>query len=191
MKAIKKVIFKAQNTGDSVKVNTSCVMKSLVLNDFRLQFHIPQFLTLNGRLQWTSVKQLRSKSWTRRIISLLILTFSLTFVIYLELSTRFVMLSALIKLPATFQRILLPWQYLTVLFLARLRRQTAPCVLYPSLPSRRLRQASDCRQYFAPSQILLQTPSQLLTAQAHHLQNCKMMTTHMYHASQILPHSFQ
>ena len=33
MKAIKKVVFKAQNTGDSVKVNTSCVMKSLVLND--------------------------------------------------------------------------------------------------------------------------------------------------------------
>lgn len=34
MKAIKKVIFKAQNTGDSVKVNASCVMKSHVLNDF-------------------------------------------------------------------------------------------------------------------------------------------------------------
>jgi sterol 3beta-glucosyltransferase len=39
MKAIKKVVFKAQNTGDSVKVNTSCVMKLLVLND--LQIAIP------------------------------------------------------------------------------------------------------------------------------------------------------
>jgi sterol 3beta-glucosyltransferase len=39
MKAIKKVVFKAQNTGDSVKVNTSYVMKLLVLND--LQIAIP------------------------------------------------------------------------------------------------------------------------------------------------------
>ena len=33
--AIKKVVFKAQNMGDSVKVNISCVMKSLVLNFFQ------------------------------------------------------------------------------------------------------------------------------------------------------------
>ena len=34
MKAIRKVIFKAQNTGDNVKVNTSCVILSLILIDF-------------------------------------------------------------------------------------------------------------------------------------------------------------
>jgi len=39
MKAIRKVIFKAQNMGDSVKVNTSRVILSLVLND--LQIAIP------------------------------------------------------------------------------------------------------------------------------------------------------
>ena len=39
MKAIKKVIFKAQNMGDNVKVNAACIILSLVLND--LQIAIP------------------------------------------------------------------------------------------------------------------------------------------------------
>lgn len=67
VKAVRKVIFKAQNMGDSVKVSANNDMGVLLIFLCRLPYHIPPFWILTSPPPWTSAKPSKSKSLTKKL----------------------------------------------------------------------------------------------------------------------------
>lgn len=82
MKAIRKVIFKAQNMGDTVKVGSRTRKHIGFLYLFRSPYHTLRFLMWRNRQPLNSAKQSKSKSSTRRNIIPLIHTFLPIFMTY-------------------------------------------------------------------------------------------------------------